>query len=94
MHMYVRIQVTPFILPQKSVWPCTTAASPGLQSVKIKFYSPSSPPPLHPLTYDTHLILLHVAEASWETLHHSRTWGCVDSRRSPPLGQWVQSIHE
>ena len=50
--------------------------------------------PLLSLTYDTQLILLYVAVASWQTLHHSGTWGCVDSRRSPPLGQWVQSIHE
>ena len=44
MQMYVRIQVTPFILPQKLVQPCIIAPGPGLKSVKIKFYSPSSSP--------------------------------------------------
>ena len=91
MHMYVRIQVMPFILPQKSVWPCTIAASPGLKSN-------STVPPSSPLSFPSPmiaiLILLHVAAASCQTWHHSGTWGCVDSRRSPPLGRWVQSVHE
>ena len=56
---------------------------------------PPPPPPPPPSTLSpmgTILILLHMAVASWETLHHSSTWGCVDSRRSPPLGRWVQLV--
>ena len=59
--------------------------------MKIKFYSPSSSPLSLPSLMIAILILLHLAVASWETLHHSGTWRFVNSR-SPPLGQWVQSV--
>ena len=64
----------PFILPQKPVRPCTIDTGPGLKSVKIKFYSPSSSPLSFLSPMIAILILLHMVVASWQTLHHSGTW--------------------